>query len=257
VLLEGRTSRVLIDAGFPVRELARRLAAIGVPAESIEAVVITHEHHDHVRGACLAAQRWGWALYATTGTAAAFPALGAAGVRRFAAGATLEVGEIMLETVPTPHDAAEPVALVATDRPSGARAGIAYDIGHVTPALRTALADLDVLVLEANHDEGMLRAGPYPPSVRQRIAGSHGHLSNAAAAALAAACARRNLAHVVLAHLSDSCNEPALAVGAVRGALRKARFRGAVCAAPQDRSLGPFAAGFAVSGRSEQLTLGL
>ncbi|HEX6536537.1 MAG TPA: MBL fold metallo-hydrolase [Gemmatimonadaceae bacterium] len=238
VLLESAGSRVLIDAGFPVRVLAERLRTIAVAPESVEAVVITHEHTDHVRGACAAAKRWGWSVYATPGTAAACPTLQDAGARPFASGATVELSEIALASVPTPHDAAEPVAFVATERSSGYRAGIVYDVGHITTALRSALARLDLLVLEANHDEGMLRAGPYPPSVRHRIGGSHGHLSNCAAAAVAAERAHAGLTHVVLAHLSDSCNDPALAVRTVRDALRGTRFRGEVLAATQDTIVG-------------------
>jgi len=114
---------------------------------------------------------------------------------------------------------------------------------------------LDMLVLEANHDEGMLRAGPYPPSVRHRIAGSHGHLSNRAAAALARASAHAHLAHVVLAHLSDSCNDPALAASTMRLALDEARCPGRVHVAPQHAVLGPFTPGPTRSWRAEQLSL--
>jgi phosphoribosyl 1,2-cyclic phosphodiesterase len=257
VLLESAGSRLLIDAGFPVRTLADRLTAIGIAGESIEAVVLTHEHSDHVRGAGAGAKRWGWSIYATPGTVAACPSLATDGARVFKAGATLELGELTLQSVCTPHDAVDPVAFVATARSTGARAGVAYDLGHVTPAIRTALADLDLLVLEANHDEGMLRAGPYPPSVRNRIAGSHGHLSNRAAAALARSCAHRRLAHVVLAHLSDCCNTPALATEVVRTALASTRFRGGILAAPQDGSVGPFTAGSWRRSKAEQLVLAL
>lgn len=251
VLLESAGSRVLIDAGFPVRMLARRLAAIGVPGESIEAVVVTHEHHDHVRGVGAGARRWGWRVYATAGTIAASPGLGDGGACPLAPGGVLELTEFTIRTVPVPHDAAEPVACVATARSSGARAGIAYDVGHVTAPLRDALGDLDVLVLETNHDEGMLRAGPYPPSVRARIAGAHGHLSNRAAAGLAAECAHARLSHVVLAHLSEPCNQPALATRTVRAALARTAFRGAVVPARQDEVVGPFGGG------AEQLSLRL
>jgi phosphoribosyl 1,2-cyclic phosphodiesterase len=243
VLVESGGSRVLIDAGFTPRVLARRLAALDIPCESIEAVVITHEHQDHVQGACAAADQWGWALYATQGTAAAHPPLADAGARTFAAGAAIELRAMTVQSIPTPHDAAEPVALVVTDRASGTRAGIAYDLGYASAAVRAALGDLAILVLEANHDEGMLRAGPYPPSVRERIAGSHGHLSNRAAAALAADCAHRDLAHIVLAHLSESCNDPALATTTVRSALARTTFRGQVAAASQRTPVGPFTAG--------------
>ena len=257
VLLEAGGSRVLIDAGFAPRTLGARLAALGIAGESIEAVVLTHEHADHVRGACSGARRWGWTLYATEGTSRVCPELRAHGARCFRAGATLELTALSLEAVATPHDAAEPVAFVATARASGARAAVAYDFGSAGSALRRALRQLDVLVLEANHDEGMLRAGPYPPSVRERIGGRRGHLSNDAAAVLAQECAHRQLGHVVLAHLSESCNDPGLATATVRAALARTRFAGLVQPAPQDAVIGPFAPRTVRRASSVQLTLEL
>lgn len=241
VVLESAGAAVLVDAGFPAPELAARLARIGVAPEAVEALLLTHEHTDHVRGACAAARRWGWAVYATAGTIAACPALARVGATVLDPAEPVQLSELSVRAVPTPHDAAEPVALVATSRGSGARAAVAYDLGHTSAPLREALREVDVLVLEANHDEGMLRAGPYPPAVRHRIAGAHGHLSNRAAAAVARACAGPRLAHVVLAHLSASCNDPALAHREVATALgREMRGRTAVSVAAQERVVGPF-----------------
>jgi phosphoribosyl 1,2-cyclic phosphodiesterase len=243
VLVESGDTRVLIDAGFPVRELAKRLAVIGVSAESIECTIVTHEHTDHVRGVCAAAKRWKWAVYASAGTIAGYPMLRDACARPFAAGATLELGDLSVQTVRTPHDATEPVAVLATARSSGARAGIVYDLGHVPPSYRRTFERLDILVLESNHDEGMLRAGPYPPVVQARIAGDYGHLSNRRAGMFARDCAHAELAHLVLAHLSERCNDTALALAAMREATRATRFRGALHAASQHAVCGPFAAG--------------
>ncbi|MBK5189512.1 MAG: MBL fold metallo-hydrolase, partial [Gemmatimonadaceae bacterium] len=199
VLVESGGTRILIDAGFPVRELAKRLSAIGVSGESIAGVIVTHEHNDHVRGVCAAAKRWKWAVYASTGTIAGYPLLREICPQPFVAGATLEVGELSLHTVRTPHDGTEPVAVLATARSTGARAGIVYDLGHVPASYRRTFERLDILVLESNHDEGMLRAGPYPPSVQSRIAGAYGHLSNRRAGAFARDCAHAGLAQLVLA----------------------------------------------------------
>jgi len=258
VLLECGDSRVLVDAGFPVRELAQRLATLGIAPQSIEGVVLTHEHGDHVRGASAAAIRWGWSLYATEGTARAHPALPEADVATFDAGATLHVGRFELRAVPTSHDAADPVAVVATSKSTGVRAGVCYDLGCITDVVRGAFRDVDLLVLEANHDEGMLRAGPYPPSVCERIAGRRGHLSNRAAAAMARDAAHPNLSHVVLAHLSESCNDHGLATAAVAAGVAGTRFRGKVSVAPQHAATGPLLPRLnrwvAVS---EQLALGL
>ena len=261
VVLDDGTgeARVLVDAGFGVRTLAARLAAARIPPESIVACVVTHEHVDHVRGAVQATARWGWGLHASEGTVRAHPPLGAAGAIAFRAGDTVRVGGLALQTVRTPHDAVESVAVVATATASGARAGVCYDLGHATDAVRQTMGDLDLLVLEANHDEGMLRAGPYPPSVCSRIAGSHGHLSNGAAAGLARDVASGTLRHVVLAHLSESCNDAPVATAAVSAALRAPRFRGAVAAAGQDVVAGPFvaASGRRAAPTAQQLTLAL
>ena len=257
VLIEcGDGAHILVDAGFSPTTLARRLEEAGIAPESIEAVVLTHEHADHARGAAAAALRWGWALYATAGTIAECPALVDADVRSFEPGGTLSLGSVDVETVAVSHDASEPVAVVVSSRKTGSRTAIAYDLGQVDQPLRRLLHDIDVLVLEANHDAGMLRAGPYPPSVQRRIAGRTGHLSNDAAARLARDCAGAGLGELVLAHLSANCNEARIALGTVANVLAPTAFRGRVHVAPQDQVAGPFI------GRSRrvshvQLALGL
>jgi phosphoribosyl 1,2-cyclic phosphodiesterase len=240
VLLECGSSRVLVDAGFSVTAMSARLAAIDVAPESIEAVFVTHEHTDHAKGAAACARQWGWAVYASAGTAAQMPDLRGASVLTVGTGATLQLGRFDVQTVATSHDAVEPLAVIATSRATGARAGVVYDLGAVTATVRDAVRDLDVLVLEANHDEGMLRSGPYPASVRARIASRSGHLSNSAAARLARECAHRHLSELVLAHVSEVCNERPLAISTVRAALDGTRFRGHIHAAPQDAAMGPF-----------------
>jgi phosphoribosyl 1,2-cyclic phosphodiesterase len=254
----GDGAHILIDAGFPPSILARRLAAAGIAPEAIEAVVITHEHTDHMRGAAAAARKWGWALYATAGTVAEWPGIADADVdvRAFEPGGRLTLGCADIETVAVSHDAAEPVAVVVTARKTGSRTAIAYDLGQVDQPLRRMLRDIDVLVLEANHDSGMLRTGPYPVSVQRRIASRTGHLSNDAAARLARDCTAAGLGELVLAHLSANCNEARVALGTVADALAPTAWRGRVHIAPQDEVAGPFI------GRSRrvshvQLALGL
>jgi len=241
--VESGGTRILIDAGFPVRELAKRLHAIGVSGESIEGAIVTHEHNDHVRGVCAAAKRWKWEVYASSGTIAGYPLLREISARPFASGATLELGDLSVQTVRTPHDGTEPVAVLATARSTGARAGIIYDLGHVPPAFWRAFERLDVLVLESNHDEGMLRAGPYPPSVQARVGGAFGHLSNRRAGMFARDCVHAGLAQLVLAHLSERCNEPQTALSSMRDALARTTFRGAMHTASQSTPCGPFTAG--------------
>jgi phosphoribosyl 1,2-cyclic phosphodiesterase len=239
-VIESGDTRVLVDAGFPRRVLTRRLEAAGIAPESISALVLTHEHQDHACGAASSVRRWGWPVYATSGTLAQSPALSQAQPIR--ADATLSVGAIDLTAFPVPHDATSPIVLVATERSTGARIGLAYDFGHVTDSVRAALDRVDVLIVESNHDEMMLRACHYPPSVRWRIAGPHGHLSNRAAAELVRSIAWRGLRQVVLAHLSETANEPEFAVAAMRRA-----WRGPLETAPQDA--------LCVTGESEQLSL--
>ncbi len=240
VLIEAGDGRILVDAGFGVRTLAGRLAAIGVPPESIEACVITHEHTDHVKGAAAAARRWGWALHASRGTTVHASELAGARVHAFDAGAALAFSTMDVATARTPHDAAEPVGVVVTARASGARATVCTDIGHVSDAVRALCRDVDILVVESNHDEAMLRAGPYPAVVQARIAGGHGHLANRHAAALIRDSVAPRLRHVVLAHLSERCNAPDVARDATERELRRTAYRGGVATAHQREIAGPF-----------------
>lgn len=242
VLLESEGSRILVDAGFPARTLALRLGAIGIAPASIEACVITHAHTDHMKGAAVARRKWGWALFATRGTAACCPELQEAGVTPFAAGDTLALSRMDVATHRTPHDCADPIGAVVTARTSGVRAGICYDIGHVSEGVRTICRDVDMLVLEANHDEGMLRAGPYPFVVQQRIAGRNGHLSNREAAGVARDSVSRTLNHVILAHLSEKCNDHGIARMAVNTGLTHGGYRGSLTTAAQHAPVGPFTA---------------
>lgn len=248
LLLECGDTRVLVDAGFSARRLAERLRGIGADPASIDALVLTHEHSDHVAGAVSAVKRWGWQVYGTAGTIAALPEIGPF-CTALAAGGGVTVGQITLEAVRTSHDAAEPVAYVATSTCSGMRTAIVTDLGVVTPEVREAVRHADVLVLESNHDEEMLRHGPYPWHLKRRVAGREGHLSNGAAATLAAEAAHRGLQHLVLAHLSETNNTPEVALTAMGAAMKRARWRGALTAAPQHGVVGPFGDAAALAGQ--------
>ena len=257
LLVECGDTRVLIDAGFPARTLAARLAAIGVAPASISACVMTHEHVDHVRGACVAQAKWGWSLHASAGTVSGSEYFGDAAVSAFTTGDVLAIGRADVRTVGVSHDATEPVGFVVTDRASGARAAVIYDLGVATDDVRAAVRDVDVLVIEANHDEGMLRAGPYPRYLQNRIASRSGHLSNRASAALCAEAAHGGLNHVVLAHLSETNNDHGVASAAVNAALGRTRFRGRVSTAAQHSAVGPFCAKHSRTARVEQLAFAL
>ena len=240
VLIECGESRVLVDAGFGTRMLSTRLRAIGVAPASIEACVVTHEHTDHVKGAAAGARRWGWTLFASEGTVDAWPELQDASCVRVAPGASVALSRMTMTTYATPHDAASPIGVRLTATSTGATAVVCTDIGHASENVRSLCSEADLLVIESNHDEGMLWSGPYPPSVRARIASRTGHLSNRACADLAREVVHANLAHVVLAHLSENCNDHGLAHATASGALRQTRFRGRLSVAMQHDVVGPF-----------------
>jgi phosphoribosyl 1,2-cyclic phosphodiesterase len=240
VLIECGDSRILVDCGFGTRTLAGRLKDIGVAPASIEACIITHEHNDHICGAAAGAKKWGWQLYASRGTMNAWPALVEARCVQLAVGAPFMLERMEVTTSLVPHDAAMPIGVRVTSSATGASVVVCTDLGHVNDGVRTLCKDADLLVLESNHDEGMLRAGPYPPSVRARIGGRVGHLSNRACAQLARDAVHKNLAHVVLAHLSENCNDHGMAHRATANTLSQTRYRGAVSVAMQHSVVGPF-----------------
>jgi phosphoribosyl 1,2-cyclic phosphodiesterase len=258
VLVETERSRILVDAGFSPRVLKQRLAHAGVAPESIEAVVVTHEHTDHIKGVAGAARKWGWTIVSTAGTRMMCPDWSQLRTIMTPRKSSVVVGDFHLETVPVSHDANEPIAVIVTSIAEGARAGIVYDLGHVSESVSRALDKLDVLVIEANHDEGMLRTGPYPPSLQARIRGRFGHLSNGDAARLAGQTTHRGLNNIVLAHLSEKNNTPRTALDTVGEALRRARFKGRLTAASQDKVIGPICVGAGLASAAPvQLALGL
>lgn len=264
ILLESAHQRVLVDAGFGVRELARRLKSVDVEPESVSALIVTHEHADHVRGAGAAARRWQWPVYATAGTLKV-AGDGGRGTGESALPRSVSIEprsakdtvrrrkrvvkhvvdtktEVLLDDfsvrfIKAPHDAREPVSLVATVRSTGERVGIAYDIGHLSERFIRSFSACDVLLLESNHDSQLLRTGPYPWSVKQRVAGPNGHLSNAECAMMARDCVHRGLRHLVLCHLSKINNRPEIALRTLRSALRGVGFRGTLQAAPQHSTM--------------------
>lgn len=240
VLIECGESRVLVDAGFGTRTIAGRLKSIGVAPASIEACIITHEHGDHASGAAAGARKWGWSLYASEGTVRACEELQAAHCVGVPVGDSVMLSHMTLTTYGIPHDAASPIGVRVRSTTSGACAVVCTDLGYVTDSVRALCQEADLLVLESNHDTGMLHAGPYPPSVRARIASRHGHLSNRASAALARDVAHTNLAHVILAHLSESCNDRGIAHRCMTDALRRTPFRGTTSVALQHGVVGPF-----------------
>ncbi len=201
----------------------------------------THEHGDHASGALRLAARHGAPLLTSPGTWRRLTAQGTEGASHRAIGSALrvEAGPFTVWGAPIAHDAAEPLA-VAVESLGGVKIGVAYDLGRPTAAVRLLLRELTAVILEANHDEILLRTSGYPPSVQHRIAGSAGHLSNRAAADLLVEALHPGLGTVVLAHLSERCNSEDLARTTVETALRRKGFKGEVYAARQDHPVGPF-----------------
>jgi phosphoribosyl 1,2-cyclic phosphodiesterase len=240
IVVESGACRLMIDVGFGPRILKKRLEAIGLEPESIDACVITHEHSDHIRGAARAARKWHWPLFVTEGTygASRLAALGTPAAR-FSAGRTLEFPDTLVETFRTPHDATEPIGVVVTSITSGVRAAILTDIGCASRTVRKMVQDVDVLVIESNHDEYMLWNGSYPLSLQRRISSRVGHLSNKECADLVTESVTPRLRQVVLAHLSEENNTPRIAFDTMNDALKKTRFRGSLIPTLQDRAIGP------------------
>ncbi len=236
ILVESGDTRLLVDAGFSGRDLARRMDAVGVDPDSITGIVITHDHGDHTQGMGVFARRHGTPLHVTAATRRACRKLlaGEEQVLEYESSLPFTVGTLRIQPFLTVHDAADPVAVTVTDTATGSKLGVATDLGRPTTSVRAALASSHLLVLEANHDHTRLWEGPYPWSVKQRIASSRGHLSNGAAAELAAELFHDGLAGVILAHLSDSCNEPAMAHATVGERLERKGFRGHLEVATQD-----------------------
>ena len=238
--VEAEGAVLLVDAGFSARELERRAALAGFGLDRLVGIALTHEHGDHACGAPMLARRAGVPLVCSAGTFGALSRrVPGAAHRRVGLGVLADIGPFRVQGCPTSHDAAEPLALAVRLGESGPGIGLAYDLGRPSAALRWFLRELTALVLEANHDEVMLRTSEYPASVRERISGSGGHLSNRACAELLSELVHPGLAHVVLAHLSERCNTEAAARGEIGPALTSAGFGGELHVARQGELVGP------------------
>lgn len=216
-LVRSGDALVMIDCGFTAREAVQRLARLGVAPENLDAVLVTHEHGDHVRGVGPLCRRFGVPVYASGGTLAALAggrhALDGCRVEALVPGEAVRVGAFSCLPVPVPHDTRQPCQFVL----GAARRtlGVLTDLGSLTRAVVEAYSDCDALLLETNHDWQMLVDGPYPVSLKRRVGGPLGHLSNAQAANLLAQGNVDRLQHLVLSHLSEQNNTPARARAAI------------------------------------------
>jgi phosphoribosyl 1,2-cyclic phosphodiesterase len=247
-VVQTSKTKILVDAGISCRETFRRMKALREDPHSLTAILMTHEHSDHVLGLGTLARKLKVPVFMTGATHQAWAKAvrDADGVRPtlaklevFAAGRTLQIGDIAVTPFTIPHDAVDPVGF--TFRAEGVKIGFVTDLGYLPASVRDHLRRCDVLVMESNHDLEMLRGGPYPWSVKQRVMSRVGHLSNAALADFFSNDYDGEAAYVVLAHLSEHNNHPALARGAAEQALghRRTLLRNRVLLAQQSEASEP------------------
>lgn len=224
---------VLLDCGFSARETERRLLAAGIEPGTLRAIVVSHEHSDHIRGVRVLAARRDVPVYASRGTCAASGLVGQVPeMRVIGPGSPVAIGPLSITAFRTSHDAADPLGF-RIEGPCGTVLGVLTDGGTVTAEAEEALRDCTVLAIESNHDAVMLEQGPYPWFLKRRIRSAEGHLSNDAAARLLGALASDRLEHVVGLHLSETNNTSQLAADALAGALARLGHPATVRAAGQ------------------------
>lgn len=218
---------LLIDAGLSCAETVRRLGAIGLALDQVRAICVSHEHQDHTAGLRVLHKRHRIPIFANAGTWEALRRVhpdAALGGSVFSNGAPFAAGGLVVEPFTVPHDAYDPVGFIVS---AGLlRVGVVTDMGMATTLIRERLRGCAVLVVESNHDEQLLQDADRPWSLKQRIRGRQGHLSNAGAAAMLTAVAGPELRQVFLAHLSAECNRPHLALATIRRALTDRRLDG-------------------------------
>ena len=231
---DGQTS-ILMDAGLSGVEIQRRMAAAGLDIQQLDAIVVSHEHSDHIRGVGILSRRYKLPVYISTGTAQAAEAqLGRLHeIRHFEIGNSFAINDLVLHPFATSHDAADPAGF--TIKRNGRRIGIATDLGIATGMVKQHLKTCDLLILEANHDPTMLIEGPYPWPLKQRIKSRNGHLSNEDSGGLLAEIIHDGLCHVILAHLSETNNTPEIALQTVEKVLGNTACRFQLHVAHQDR----------------------
>ena len=207
LISQGKTT-LLVDCGFSARETEKRLQKLGLDASKLSAIVVTHEHADHVNGVRVLARKYRLPVYATTGTAGCMTADLTALITEFSCHDVFDIGDIEVHPFPVPHDAREPSQFVFSNGQH--RLGLLTDVGMSTPIIEQALSGCDALLLEANHDMDMLDNGDYPDHLKYRVAGRLGHLNNVQSAALLKKIDTSRLQHIVAMHLSEKNNSPDL-----------------------------------------------
>jgi len=216
-LVQAGSTTVMVDCGFFLREAEERLGRWGVLPAEVSAILVTHEHADHLGGVARLARKHSIPVWITHGTFAVWDDPLVPQVQRFSPQDSFRIGDLEVRPFPVPHDAREPAHFVFSD--GQRRLGVISDAGSVTPHMRASLSGLDALLLEFNYDVGMLARGPYPPALKARVGGPLGHLSNPQAAELLRSIDCTRLQHLVLTHLSEKNNRPELALAAAQDGL--------------------------------------
>lgn len=216
-LVEGPQGLIMIDNGFSRREVVNRMHELDLDEAEVRALILTHEHSDHVSGVAVWCRRFDGPLYASRGTAKARKYLACLPFEEFMPGDTLEIAGVRVDTFPTTHDVVNPVGFRFSY--NGDAIGYATDTGTLTPGAMRALADTRILAIESNHDVPMLRTGSYPRYLQDRIVSAEGHLSNAQAADAVRELVTERTEELVAMHISQENNRPSLAVRALAHAL--------------------------------------
>ncbi|HEY3346777.1 MAG TPA: MBL fold metallo-hydrolase [Nitrospirota bacterium] len=221
VFIEADGTKILVDAGLTLRETKLRLEAIGEKVEDIKAIIVTHEHGDHVKGIGPIGRACKTPVYMTHATRKAAMGLIGKGIHihEFEPGSAFDIGGIHIEPFQIPHDAVDPVGFNFYS--CGIKAGFATDLGYATTLVIERLKGANLLVIESNHDPEMLKNGPYPWPLKQRVAGREGHLSNEDTCRLLDTLLHSGLSHILLAHLSETNNLPEIAYDKALCALKK------------------------------------
>lgn len=208
-LIEVDGTAILVDCGFSVRETERRLKRLARDINQISAVLVTHEHGDHVRGVASLAKKFNVPVWSSRGTAKAAKLEVLESWHCIDIHQQFEINDIQIQPVPVPHDAREPCQFVFSD--GDWRVGVLTDTGSITPYIEEQYSACDAFVLEANHDEEMLAKGSYPASLKRRVGGDFGHLNNQQAKDLLNAIDTSHLQYLVASHISDKNNTAELA----------------------------------------------
>lgn len=216
-LIQTQETTIMLDCGFSCKETLKRLAVLEVEPENIDAIVVTHEHNDHISGVGVFSRRFNTPVWMNYGTAQQKKLGKIAELNIFDSHLSFHIKDLQLDPFPVPHDAREAVQFIFNHNRK--RLAVLTDLGHITEHIVQQLTDLDALILESNHDLQLLQNGSYRPSLKRRVAGNYGHLNNHQAAELIQHINTSSLQFLIAAHLSQENNTPQHAIDAFKAVL--------------------------------------